>query len=214
MHKDGVATLPHDRPYSPVEAMFSLSVDRDNGHGHSVRAYSRIWRWDRKKVAKFLKCADHMVSSDGATNGATKGPAKFNYVSTLQRTKGQQRGHEGTTTKETDTETRKKRAKKLWHGLGKDLDLLLACDDYVKHLVQESPVLAQWTFAEIRVWCRSMVDKTNQKRTSQGKPPVTSPIHLISNCASRVGKFERPTGIESKPPLALVEAAQSMECAP
>ena len=217
MHKAGVAKLPHDRPYSEVEAMFSLSVDRDNGREHSVRSYARMWRWSRGKVERFLKSADSMKTRERATNEATDGPDVFMHVSNLRREAGHQQGHARATTIYPDPdpkERKRKRVQKPWHGLGKDLDLLLACEDYVKHLAQESPVLAQWTFSEIRVWCRSMIEKANQKRARQGKPPVTSPIHLISNCASRVGKFERPTGIESKPPLVLVDAAESMGGAP
>ena len=217
MHKTGVSKLPHDRPYSEVEAMYSMTVDIDNGQHFSVRAYARIWRWSRKKVAKFLKCAESLNTQEGATECTSEEPDVFNHIAGLLGARDHQVYQRGATTIYPDPnpkERKRKRVRKPWHGLGKDLDLLLACDDYVKNLAQESPVLAQWTFSEIRVWCRSMVDKTNQKRTSQGKPPVTSPIHLISNCASRVGKFERPTGIESKPPLVLVEAAESMECAP
>jgi hypothetical protein len=213
LHKAGVKMLPHDRPYSEVEAMFSLSVDLDNGREPSEREYARMWRWSRGKVRRFLKSALHVIFSERTTDGTTNGPAKFMYVAPLQRQADQQQDQRRTTTNDPDPDTkkalRKKRKRKPWNGLGKDLDRLLACDEYIQHLAQ-NPVLGQWSFAEIRAWCRLMVDKANAKRAQRGETPISMPIALIAGCASRVRPYERPGGLETTAPSQLEEAAASM----
>jgi hypothetical protein len=105
---------------------------------------------------------------------------------------------------------RRKRKNKPWSGLGKDLDHLLACDAYIQHLTTSSPVLAQWSFAEIRTWARNVVDKVNQKRAQRGEDPVSSPVHLLNNCAARALSYERPNGVDSDAPAWLDEAADAM----
>jgi hypothetical protein len=213
LHKAGVKALPHDRPYSEVEAMFSLSVDLDNGRRQSVRSYARIWRWSRGKVERFLKFASHDTFSERATNEATDGPEKFTYVKPLRRKASHQQDQRRATANDPDPDTkkalRKKKKRKPWNGLGKDLDRLLACDEYIQHLAQ-NPVLGQWSFAEIRAWCRLMVDKANVKRAQRRETPISMPIALIAGCAARVKPFERPAGLESAIPRELNDAAEAM----
>jgi hypothetical protein len=54
IHKAFSKFLPVDRPYSKVEAMFSLSIDADNKNFVSVAGYAKLWSWSRNKVVKFL----------------------------------------------------------------------------------------------------------------------------------------------------------------
>lgn len=43
------------RPYSEIEAHFSLSLDVNCGKVRSIRAYSRMWDWSPNRTTKFLK---------------------------------------------------------------------------------------------------------------------------------------------------------------
>lgn len=47
--------LPLNRPYTRLEAMFSLTVDNDQGNTVTVSGYSALWGWHRGKVDRFLK---------------------------------------------------------------------------------------------------------------------------------------------------------------
>jgi len=47
--------LPKGRPFSEVEAAFSLQIDYDNGETVTVAGYAMLWTWDRGKVNRFLK---------------------------------------------------------------------------------------------------------------------------------------------------------------
>jgi hypothetical protein len=49
-----VSALPHDRPFTELEAMFSLAVNHDNGRRFSVSGTANLWGWSRKKVRCFL----------------------------------------------------------------------------------------------------------------------------------------------------------------
>lgn len=51
-----VAELPHNelRPYTKLEAMYSLTVDYDAGKPVTVRGYAALWRWEKNKVKRFL----------------------------------------------------------------------------------------------------------------------------------------------------------------
>jgi hypothetical protein len=54
LSKELTRYLPVSRPYSNIEAAFSLSVDYDNGNQVSISGYAKLWRWSRKKVRMFL----------------------------------------------------------------------------------------------------------------------------------------------------------------
>ena len=43
------------RPFSKIEAMFSYTLDVDNGRAGTVSGYSQVWGWSRCKVRNFLK---------------------------------------------------------------------------------------------------------------------------------------------------------------
>jgi hypothetical protein len=47
--------LPKDRPYSRVEAAFSLQMDYDEKKPVTVAGYSALWQWSRNKVRGFLE---------------------------------------------------------------------------------------------------------------------------------------------------------------
>lgn len=49
-----VSALPKDRPFTELEAMFSLAVDYDNGNGVSISGLAARWRWSRNRVRLFL----------------------------------------------------------------------------------------------------------------------------------------------------------------
>lgn len=55
MSKAFVKELPTDRPFSKVEAAFSLQVDFDKGNAVTVAGYAKRWNWSRKKVTTFLE---------------------------------------------------------------------------------------------------------------------------------------------------------------
>jgi hypothetical protein len=50
-----VRELPTDRPFSKVEAAFSLQVDYDQDNPVTVAGYAKRWNWTRKKVMNFLE---------------------------------------------------------------------------------------------------------------------------------------------------------------
>ncbi len=54
LDKDLLRFIPRDRPFSEIEAAFSLSVDYDNENAVTVSGYAGLWGWDRKKVKRFL----------------------------------------------------------------------------------------------------------------------------------------------------------------
>lgn len=53
--KNFTSYLPKDRPYSKVEAGFSLQLDFDNENPVTVAGYADLWGWSRKKVRLFFK---------------------------------------------------------------------------------------------------------------------------------------------------------------
>jgi hypothetical protein len=50
-----VKELPCDRPFSKVEAAFSLQIDYDNNKQVSIAGYAKQWNWSRKKVNALFK---------------------------------------------------------------------------------------------------------------------------------------------------------------
>ena len=52
--KAAVKHLPKDRPYTELEALFSVQYDYDCKRPVTVSGYSALWSWSRTKVAKFL----------------------------------------------------------------------------------------------------------------------------------------------------------------
>lgn len=44
-----------NRPFSRIEAMFSYTVDQDQGKAGSVKGYAKLWQWSRNKTRKFVE---------------------------------------------------------------------------------------------------------------------------------------------------------------
>jgi len=63
-----VKFLPEDRPYSIPEAMLSLSCDYDNKKQASIAGYSKLWRWNRNKVRKFLNDVGAEIKREESTD--------------------------------------------------------------------------------------------------------------------------------------------------
>lgn len=55
MDKGLLRYLPHNRPFTELEAAFSLQVDYDQGAAVSIAGYSSQWQWSRGKVYRFFK---------------------------------------------------------------------------------------------------------------------------------------------------------------
>ena len=52
----GLATeLPKDRPYTKIEASFSMQLDYDNDNEVTVSGYADLWQWSRAKVRRFME---------------------------------------------------------------------------------------------------------------------------------------------------------------
>ena len=46
--------LPKDRPYTKLEAIYSMQCDYNDGNLVTISGYADLWRWSRKKVRSFL----------------------------------------------------------------------------------------------------------------------------------------------------------------
>jgi hypothetical protein len=55
LHKELRYFLPSGREYTILEAMFSYTIDIDNGRDGTVSGYSKLWGWSRTKVRKFIE---------------------------------------------------------------------------------------------------------------------------------------------------------------
>jgi hypothetical protein len=49
-----IPELPNDRPYTRLEAMFSLAVDYDQEKQVTIKGYAGLWQWSQGKVQRFL----------------------------------------------------------------------------------------------------------------------------------------------------------------
>lgn len=50
-----VKDLPRDRPFTRLEAIFSLTCDYDLENPVSVCGYSKLWRWSEGRVKRFME---------------------------------------------------------------------------------------------------------------------------------------------------------------
>ena len=50
-----VKTLPKDRAFTKLEAVFCLQLDFNNKNQVTIAGYSDQWQWSRRKVMKFFK---------------------------------------------------------------------------------------------------------------------------------------------------------------
>ena len=44
-----------NRPFSRIEAMYSYTLDADNGSAGSIKGYAKLWGWSRNKARKFIQ---------------------------------------------------------------------------------------------------------------------------------------------------------------
>ena len=67
LDKNLIRTISQKRPYSYIEAMFSLTYDIDNSREGTINGYSKLWNWSRNKVRKFINelgtVKGHLVDS-------------------------------------------------------------------------------------------------------------------------------------------------------
>ncbi len=68
--------LPTDRPFTELEALYSVQLDYCNGKRASVSGYSKRWGWSRKKVDSFLFSISPEICSNGKSHlGGVIAPA-------------------------------------------------------------------------------------------------------------------------------------------
>ncbi len=95
--KKMVKHLPIDRPYTELEAVFSLSIDMDNKNPVSLSGYAKLWGWSRNKVRKFISDLDLEIMEPKTKEeirmqkGILKGHPKGQPKDTLDTKKGQPR---------------------------------------------------------------------------------------------------------------------------
>lgn len=62
--KGFLSLLPKDRPYSEIEAAFSLTCDYDDGKSATVEGYMKLWKWGKGKVYRFIKNRGFSIRRD------------------------------------------------------------------------------------------------------------------------------------------------------
>jgi hypothetical protein len=87
LDKNLVKALPRDRPFTELEAMFSLSVDFDNKNLVTLSGYSSRWGWNRKKVKAFFEKSGIMIEYQKSTKSIQNQRGQI---------KGQKRDRKGT----------------------------------------------------------------------------------------------------------------------
>lgn len=90
-----IKTLPKNRAYSYIEAMFSYTVDQDNGNDGSINGYAVLWGWSRNKVRKFIQELRTVEGHIADRKGTSKGhPIRFinNNLQIVKDSKGTGRG--------------------------------------------------------------------------------------------------------------------------
>jgi hypothetical protein len=71
--------LPRDRPYTELEAMYSLQLDYWENNDASVAGYAEVWMWSRTRVRTFL-------SNVSAEINGSKGRFLLGKISPTKRT--------------------------------------------------------------------------------------------------------------------------------
>lgn len=79
-------SLPHDRPYTELEAMYSISLDYDEGNTVTIKGYAVLWQWSRGKVGRFLKEIGVLIEYPSKTSEKQnqRGQIVIQMPSTLQ----------------------------------------------------------------------------------------------------------------------------------
>jgi len=86
-------SLPRNRKFTELEAMYSMTIDYDNGRKITVSGYSRLWGWSRSKVTKFIDSMGVLVEYDEKTGKKQnqKGQIKRQIKDRKETDKGQKR---------------------------------------------------------------------------------------------------------------------------
>lgn len=67
LSKSLASELPPVRPFTKLEAMFSLTLDYDQGNPVTVNGYAVLWKWSRDKVRNFMNGVDVSIEYPEAT---------------------------------------------------------------------------------------------------------------------------------------------------
>lgn len=89
--KGFVCSLPKDRAFSRVEAIFSLQVDYDCARGATVLGLSKRWMWKRKKVRGFLQEIGISIEKEEPTS---RTPGKLVFMNNLVHEGAHEGAHE------------------------------------------------------------------------------------------------------------------------
>ena len=96
LDKNLIRTISQKRPYSYIEAMFSLTYDIDNSREGTINGYSKLWNWSRNKVRKFINelgtVKGHLADSKGTYKGHPIRLIK-NNLEAVKDSKGTVKGH-------------------------------------------------------------------------------------------------------------------------
>ncbi len=82
-----VKFLPADRPYTPLEAMYSLTCDYDNNNTATVSGYAALWCWSRGRVERFLWDAGLFIEYESTTSTQRN---KRGHLVTIKRANSEQ----------------------------------------------------------------------------------------------------------------------------
>ena len=103
--------MPHGRPYTKIEALISLAMDRDNGKNGSISGYAKLWGWGRKKVRKFIYDLENPEEQKRNRRGTDRAHAvtlKNNNLRSQGNTKGTEEEHLRNTTIKPNPKPKKK----------------------------------------------------------------------------------------------------------
>lgn len=83
--KRAIKFIPDDRPFSELEALFSLQVAYDCDQNVSILRFAKLWKWSRNKVKRFFDDLGLMVEYEGNIKRPKQGH--------LKDIKGTSKGH-------------------------------------------------------------------------------------------------------------------------
>jgi hypothetical protein len=99
LDKQLIKYLPKRRPYTELEAMFSLAFDFDTKRRWTYRGYAALWGWDRRKIKRFI---DTLLSGAGYAppNAPPKAPSIRFVFNMLEHTLHHKKHHSMNHTKD------------------------------------------------------------------------------------------------------------------
>ncbi len=92
------------REFSRIEAMFSYSMDVDNGRNGTISGYAAQWSWSRNKVRRFLNCI-RTVEGHLKDSKRTDGGHPIHFIDNALMTKKDSKRTDGGQTKDTRHDT-------------------------------------------------------------------------------------------------------------